>query len=130
MSHLKKLALCLVPAVFMAMFALALNAQDAMAKQDNMGNNMGKTMSVTGCLKQGSDHGGYYMMGEDGKMYELWGNGLSAHVNHKVTVTGMEENMPSSIESKREATEKQEAGGATTVDLKVHHIKMISESCQ
>jgi len=131
MSHLKKLALCLAPAVFMAMFALALNAQDnTMAKQDNMGNNMGNHVTVTGCLKQGSDNGGYYLMGDDGKMYELWGNGLSAHVNHKVTVTGMEEKMPSSMESKRESTEKQEANGATTVDLKVHHIKMISESCQ
>ena len=130
MSHVKKLALCLAPAVFMAMFALALNAQDSMAKQDSMGNNMGQHMSATGCLKQGSDKGGYYLMGEDGKMYELWGSGLSAHVNHKVTVTGMEEKMPSGMESKREADEKQEGNGATTVDMKVSHVKMISENCQ
>src|SRR5579863_4562905 len=119
MSHLKKLVLCLSTAAFMAMFTLAMNAQDAMAKQDTAGNNMGNHMSVTGCLKQGSDTGGYYMMGDDGKMYELWGKGLSAHVNHKVTVTGMQETMPSNMESKRESTEKQEGNGATAVDMKV-----------
>ena len=129
MSHLKKLALCLAPAIFL--FALALSAQDTMAKQDQSGNNMGKQhMSVTGCLKQGSDTGGYYMMGDDGKMYELWGKGLSAHVNHKVTVTGMQETMPNKMESKRESAEKQEGNGAATVDMKVTHIKMISENCQ
>ncbi len=130
MSHLKKLALCLAPAVLMTLFAVALSAQDTMAKQDNMGNNMGKNMSVTGCLKQGSDTGGYYLVGEDGKMYELWGKGLSAHVNHKVTVTGMEEKVPESQEKKREMAEKQEAGTGTAVDLKVSHVKMVSENCQ
>jgi hypothetical protein len=127
MSHLKKLALYLATAAFVAMFTLAVNAQDTMAKQDKMSNN--NHMSVTGCLKQGSDKGGYYIVGEDGKTYELWGNGLAAHVNHKVTVTGMEEKVPSGMESKRESDEKQEANGTTTVDMKVHHIKMISENC-
>jgi hypothetical protein len=129
MSHLKKLALCLATAAFVAMFTLALSAQDnTMAKQDNMGNS--NHMSVTGCLKQGSDKGGYYIVGDDGKTYELWGNGLSAHVNHKVTVTGTQEKVASDMESQRESAEKQEANGTTTVDLKVHHIKMISENCQ
>jgi hypothetical protein len=124
MSHAKRLSLYLVPLVLFAVFPLLLSAQD------NMGNNMGGKMSATGCLKQGSDTGGYYLMGDDGKMYELWGKGLSAHVNHKVTVTGMEEKMPDAQEQKRSAMEKQEGGGATAVDLKVTHIKMISESCQ
>jgi hypothetical protein len=103
-----------------------------MGKQDNIGkqDNMGKHMSVTGCLKQGSDKGGYYLMGDDGKMYELSGNGLSAHVNHKVTVTGMEEHMASGMESKREAAEKEEGNGSTVVDMKVSHLKMVSENCQ
>jgi hypothetical protein len=126
MSNLKKLSLCVATAIFMAMFTLALSAQDNMAKQDNMGQHM----SVTGCLKQGSDTGGYYLMGEDSKMYELWGKGLSAHLNHKVTVTGMEEKIPESQEKKREMAEKQEAGTGTAVDMKVTHLKMVSEHCE
>jgi hypothetical protein len=126
MSNLKKLALCVAPAILMTWFAVALSAQDNMAKQDNMG----KNMSVTGCLKQGSDTGGYYLVGEDGKMYELWGKGLSAHVNHKVTVTGMEEKVPESQEKKREMAEKQEAGTGTAMDMRVSHVKMVSENCQ
>ncbi|HZP22194.1 MAG TPA: hypothetical protein VFB04_02030 [Terriglobales bacterium] len=130
MSTVKKLSLCLVPVVVLALFPVLLSAQDAMSKQDNMGNNMGKSMSATGCLKQGSDANGFYLTSEDGKTYELWGKGLSAHVNHKVTVTGHEEKMPESMEQKRESAEKQEAGNASVVDMKVTHVKMISENCQ
>jgi len=128
MSHLKKLALCLATAIFMAMFALALNAQSTMAKQDNTA--MAKKTSVTGCLKQGDTKTGYYLKGEDGTTYELWGyKELGKHVDHKVTVTGMEEKMPEGMEKTKEATEKKEAGGGPQTDLKVTHLKMISETC-
>ena len=124
MSELKKLSLYLVPAVLFGLFPILA------AAQDNMGMSNKQTMSVTGCLKQGSDTGGYYIMGDDGKMYELMGKGLSAHLNHKVTVTGMQTPMSPAQEQKREATEKSEAGGATVVDMKVSSLKMVSESCQ
>lgn len=124
MSQLKKLSLYLAPVVLFGLFPILA------AAQDNMGMSNNQTMSVTGCLKQGSDTGGYYIMGDDGKMYELMGKGLSAHVNHKVTVTGMPTTMSQAQEQKREATEKSEAGGATVVDMKVSSLKMVSESCQ
>jgi hypothetical protein len=127
---MKKLLLTLAAMALVMSVPVLLNAQYGSPQQDNMGSNMGKQMSVTGCLKQGTDTGGYYLMGDDGKMYELWGKGLSAHVNHKVTVTGMQETMPDTMEKKRETAEKSEAGGATTVDMKVSQVKMISESCQ
>jgi hypothetical protein len=122
MSQLKRLVLCLVPVVLFSLFPLLLSAQDNMSNSQNM--------SVTGCLKQGTDTGGYYIMGDDGKMYELWGKGLSAHVNHKVTVMGMQTTMTPTQEQKREATEKQEAGTASVVDMKVSSVKMLSENCQ
>jgi hypothetical protein len=124
MSRLKKLSLYLVPVVLFGLFPILA------AAQDNMGMSNNQTMSVTGCLKQGSDAGGYYIMGDDGKMYELMGKGLSAHINHKVTVTGMQTTMSHAQEQKREATEKSEASGATVVDMKVSSLKMVSESCQ
>jgi hypothetical protein len=122
MSKLKKLSLCAVPLVFFVVFPILLSAQD------NMG---GKQMtSVTGCLKQGSDSNGYYIMGQDGKMYELMGKGLSAHVGHTVTVSGMPVTLSHSQEEKKEASEKSEAGTNSYVDMKVSDVKMVSSSCQ
>ncbi len=124
MSKLKKVLLCLAPLVFFSLIPVLLSAQDNMS----MGGK--KEMSVTGCLKQGSDTGGYYIMGEDGKMYELMGSGLAAHVNHKVAVTGHEVKLSHAQEEKKEASEKTEAGSSSYVDMKVTNLKMVSESCQ
>ena len=125
MSQVKKVSLFLAPLVFLSLFPILLNAQD------NMGMGGGKqAMSVTGCLKQGSDAGGYYLMAQDGKMYELMGPGLAAHVNHTITVTGQQVTLSHAQEQKKEASEKAEAGGSTYVDMKVSSVKMVSESCQ
>jgi hypothetical protein len=120
MSQLKKVSICLALVLFCLM--------PLMSAQDKMGSNA--VMSVTGCLKQGTDHGGYYLMAQDGKMYELMGSGLAAHVNHTVTVTGKQVMLSHSDEEKKEASEKAEAGSGTYVDLKVSNLKMVSESCQ
>jgi hypothetical protein len=124
MSHVKRLSLLFAPLVLLSFVTVLASAQD------NMGMSNKQSMSVTGCLKQGNDTGGYYIMGDDGKMYELMGKGLSAHVNHKVTVTGMQETMSQSQEQKRMSAEKSEAGNASVVDMKVSSVKMVSESCQ
>ncbi len=121
MSTLRKLSLCLAPLVFFTLFPMLLSAQDSGMKQG---------MSVTGCLKQGTDTGGYYIMSEDGKMYELTGKGLSAHVNHTVTVTGQTVTLPAAQEQKKEASEKAEAGSASYSDMKVASLKMVSETCK
>ena len=120
---MKKVSLCLAPLVFFILFPVLLSAQD------NMGSGK-QAMSVTGCLKQGTDTGGYYIMGQDGKMYELMGKGLGAHVGHTVTATGMQVTLPAAQEEKKEATEKTEAGASSVVDMKVSNLKMVSTSCQ
>ncbi len=121
MSSLKKLLLWLVPLLFFALFPIVLNAQDNMGKQG---------MSVTGCLKQGTDKGGYYIMA-DGKMYEVWAHGvnLAEHVGHTVTVTGHSVKLPEAQESKKEASEKAEAGGTPYEDFQATGLKMVSSSC-
>ena len=125
MSKLKKAFLCLAPLVVLTLLPVLLSAQD------NMGMSGGKpAMSVTGCLKQGSDTGGYYLMSQDGKMYELMGSGLAAHVGHTITVTGHQVMLSHSQEAKKEATEKTEAGSGSYVDMKVSSVKMVSESCK
>ena len=131
MSTLKKMAALLAPLVMFGLLPVLLSAQDSMSKQDSMdkGGKMAK-MSATGCLMQGTSPDGYYLKGDDGKTYELWGNKtLSAHVNHKVTVSGMEEKMPEAKEQAKETKEKSEAGGQPQTDLKVTHVKMVSKSC-
>lgn len=121
MSNPRRLILWLVPLMFFALAPLLLTAQDQMS---------GKQMSVTGCLKQGSDMNGYYIMGQDGKMYELSGKNLGEHLNHTVTVTGTPMKMSHAQEEKKEASEKSEAGSASYTDMKVTQLKMVSESCQ
>lgn len=124
MSKLRKACLWFIPVAFFCLFSILATAQD------NMGMSNKQSMSATGCLKQGTDNGGYYLMGDDGKMYELWGKGLSTHVGHKVTVTGTQATLTQAQEQKKEAMEKSEASGATVVDMKVSNLKMVSESCQ
>ena len=120
MSTFQKLSLCLGLVLFV-LCPLLLTAQ-------SMGGD--QAMSVTGCLKQGSDAGGYYLMGQDGKMYELMGSGLAAHVGHTVTVMGKEVKLSHAQEEKKETSEKAEAGSSSYVDMKVSSVKMVSESCQ
>src|ERR1035437_5235829 len=101
MSQVKKVSLFLAPLVFLSLFPILLNAQD------NMGMGGGKqAMSVTGCLKQGTDAGGYYLMAQDGKMYELMAPGLAAHVNHTVSVTGQQVTLSHALEQKKEESEQ------------------------
>jgi hypothetical protein len=80
MSTLKKLSLWLAPLVLLSVLPMLLSAQE-MGKQST---------SVTSCLKQGSTDNGFYLMAQDGKMYEIMAHGvnLKEHVGHTVTVTG------------------------------------------
>ena len=121
MSSLKKMSLWLVPLMFFALSPILLSAQDNMGKQG---------VSVTGCLKQGTDKGGYYIMA-DGKMYEVWAHGvnLAEHVGHTVTVTGHTVKLPEAQEAKKEASEKAEASSSPYEDFQVTGLKMVSASC-
>ena len=105
-----------------------------MQNDQSMGQNtMGgshQAMTVTGCLKAGSEHGGYYLTTSDGKVYELSGKtDFAAHVNHTVTVAGQEKMMSKSDESKMAESEKMEAGSKPYADLHVTNLKMVSDSC-
>ena len=121
MSLVKKSVLLLAPLVLFTILPSLLSAQDDSGS---------KSMSVTGCLKQGSDANGYYLMAQDGKMYELWGQNLAEHLGHTVTATGTQAKVSHAMEEKKEAAEKAEAGSASVIDMKVSSLKMVSASCQ
>ena len=119
---LNKLSLWLVPLVLFGLLPVLLSAQDSMGKQ---------ATSITGCLKQGTDTGGYYIMA-GGKMYEVMaahGVNLAEHVGHTITVTGHTVKLSEADEAKKEASEKAEAGSSPYVDFKVASVKMVSATC-
>ena len=91
MTHVEfeEVSLFLAPLVLFTILPGLLSAQD----------DAGSKMSATGCVKQGTGGEGYYLMGQDGKMYELWGKGLGEHVGHTVTVTGTQAKMTSAQEA-------------------------------
>jgi hypothetical protein len=91
----------------------------------------GGPVSVTGCLKAGSEKGGHYVIAQDGKIYELIGKAatFSPHVNHTVTVTGTAAKLSESQEAKLTPHERKEAGSGTYSDLQVTDLKMVSASC-
>ena len=113
----------LAPLAIFSVLPILLNAQEMGGKHSS---------AITGCLKQGSDPGGYYLMAQDGKMYELVVHGvnLAEHVGHTVTITGHAVKLPEEQESKKEATEKAEAGSSSYGDFQAAAVKMVSSSCQ
>ena len=120
MSRFLSLSLRLVPMALLMIFGLQVCAQDS-----------GISVNITGCLKQGGESHGYYIVAPDGKMYELLGktDELAKHVNHTVSVTGQTTKLSHPEEEKREASEKNEAGSSSYVDVTVTDVKMVNANC-
>src|SRR5438046_5588871 len=90
----------------------------------------GKT-TVTGCLQKGDEPGEFSITGEDGKTYGLRSKtvDLSKHLGHKVTVSGTLR--PESQEKeKAEVNENEKKEAAEAGDIRVSHLKMVSEQCK
>jgi hypothetical protein len=125
----------LAAVAFLCLCPLLLCGQDTMQNsQSGMGQNGMSNhhmVNVTGCLKKGSEDGGYYITGQDGKTWELSSKtvDLSEHVNHTVSVSGNEMQGSKADEVKTEESEKAESGGGKYSDLKVAQLKMVSASC-
>jgi Protein of unknown function (DUF5818) len=115
-----------IPVLLMTLFPLLLNAEDTVAKKTKA------SKSVTGCLQKGGEEGGYILAGDDGSTWELSGKTvkLDEHVGHKVKVSGTHVHESKAHEATMEANEKKESGGKEYADLKVTHLKMVSESCK
>lgn len=115
-----------IPVLLMTLFPLLLNAEDTVAKKTKA------SKSVTGCLQKGGEEGGYILAGNDGSTWELSGKAvkLDEHVGHTVKVTGTHVHESKAHEATMEANEKKESGGKEYADLKVAHLKMVSESCK
>ena len=120
--------------LWLSVLALFCGCPFSLAQSGGMQNDQNKagnqSVSVTGCLKQGHESGGYYLTTKDGKIYELSGKSdFSKHVGHTVTVAGHETMMSKADEAKLEAHEKMEAGDKPYADLQVTSFKHVSENC-
>jgi hypothetical protein len=115
-----KSSLWLIPLLFSILCPLAVQAQDSTSK----------TYSVTGCLQKGIEPGGFFILGEDGTMWELSGKVDAAHAGHKVTVNGHVLHRSAAEEAKFADNEKQESKGKPYADFQVTSLKMVSDSCQ
>ena len=104
-----------------AICGLATTAQTA--QKDSKKSN---GITVTGCLQKGDEADEFAITGSDGKNYELVSSSvkLSAHVGHKVSVTG------ALIGEKNEENEKKEEGEGWSGKIRVASLKMIAESCK
>ena len=107
-------------ALLLSLLTLGVQAQD----------NVSKTTSVTGCLKRGVESGGFYIVGADGRFWELSGKIDATQVGRKVTVNGHVPHRPEIEEAKYVENEKMEANGKPISDFEVTGLKMISKSCQ
>src|SRR5262245_1419201 len=99
-------------------FGLLVGIANRADSKDRPAKITGRTMTVTGCLKQEpKEKNEYLITGEDGKTWGLKSNTvkLSEHLNHKVTVTG----------KVTKGGHESEAG-----DMNVNNLKMVSETCQ
>ncbi len=134
MTRLAKSFSGLAAVAFLCLCPLLLFAQDNMQNdqsgmaQNTMSNH--SMINVTGCLKKGSEAGGYYIT-QDGKTWELNSKtvDLAEHVNHTVSVSGHEMMGSKADEAKTEESEKTESGGGKYGDLSVSQLKMVSTSC-
>jgi len=118
-------SILLTALLFLSLCPVLVQAQESMSKES-----MSKAHSVTGCLQKGTEEGGFFIVGEDGKMWELSGKVDATHVGHKVTVDGHVEHRSKAEEAKVADAEKQEAGGKAFGDFHVTSLKMVSDSCQ
>ena len=132
LSSLARVSLWLVAVLVVSVCPIFLRAQESAAQEKSEQKMEHKSTSVTGCLQKGDEAGGFSIMGDDGKMWELSSKKvkLADHVGHTVTVTGSPSHHSKAHEEKMEKDEKKEAAGKEYGDLRVSSLKMVSESCQ
>ena len=89
--------------------------------------------TVTGCLQKGVEpHGGFYLLANNGKHWELYDNGkvsLADYVDQKVTVTGTYPHRSEAQEQVSQPYEKQETGTRKHGDFEVATLKVVSKTC-
>ena len=81
--------------------------------------------TLTGCLQKGNEADVFAVTGGDGRNYELVSSNvkLSAHVGHKVRVSG-------TLMEEESEEQEGEAGERWAGKMYVRSLKMVSETCK
>ncbi len=115
-----KFALWLIPLLFLG--SAAASAQDQ--------EHANEVRSITGCLRQGIESGGYYLDSHDGKMWELRGNVDKNAMGREVSVEGHERQFPMKLQTEIVPDEKQESNGRPYRGFEVSRTKTVANSCR
>ncbi len=121
----RNLVLAVALGVFTSFALLASVVQGSASKASTA------IMSMSGCLQKGVEPGGFYVVGEGDKMWELSSRTvkLAEHVGQQVTVTGTSFMKSKTAEAKSADNEKAEASGKTYADLNVKSLTVVSQTC-
>jgi len=90
------------------------------------------SQTATGCLQQGKESGGFYLISNDNHHLELYpakGVNLAQYVGQTVTVTGGEAHRTAAQEEKSQPYEKEETGTLQHADLQVSNVTVVSQTC-
>jgi hypothetical protein len=90
------------------------------------------SQTATGCLQQGKESGGFYLISNDNHHWELYPAkdvNLAQYVGQTVTVTGGEAHRTAAQEEKSQPYEKQETGTMEHGDLQVSNVTVVSQTC-
>ena len=90
-----------------------------------------KTTSATGCVQKGIEPHGYYLTGDDGKVWELSAKSvkLDKLVGETATVVGREVKESKAFEAKMESNEMKEAAGKPYADFYVTSVNIVTHGC-
>jgi len=113
----RSLSLILGSVLFVCVFTFVASAQK--------GEEKAASATVTGCLQKGNEADVFVITGGDGKNYELVSRNvkLSAHVGHKVRVSG-------TLMEEESEEQEGEAGDRWTSKMYVRSLKVVSETCK
>jgi len=91
------------------------------------------TQTLTGCVQKGVEpSGGFFLLDNSGKHWELYdagNNAIADHVGQKVTVTGTIPKRSAEEEKTSQPFEKQETGKRQHGDFQVSSLKVVSQTC-
>ena len=118
-----------ISSVWIVLVTLVVMTASVPAAAQTAGN---ASQTVTGCLQNGSESGGFFLATGDNYHWELYSTGtvsLAEHVGQTVTLTGTSPHRTDAQEQVSQPVEKKEAGARKHGDLQVSSLKVVSATC-
>lgn len=88
--------------------------------------------TITGCLQKGVETGGFFVIANNDKHWEIYNGGnisLAEHVGQTVTLTGSFPHRSATQEQVSQPYEKKEMGTRQHADFQVSGLQVVSQTC-